>query len=1431
MSGTFEIIYSPTPSPMNYATLLRSVLMLLLGLAAIQGRSQSNQIGQAVNTSVGGVNSSYLTIFGTTGPGCGVFNYRYTMADPATPWGSTYGTAATYYSLPAAKGPQSFNVAFGYRSANEAQPTYEVFVDGQYCSGCVATVNSHSISGIPGITDIDIQDYITITHQAGDAWGEPNNGVREFGLRYKQGGQPVADIRFRVVFVGSVFTNVLGHYNTPALPLYILRDPPGDGSYSSITTTNGACVGETRSVTTGEAQNGYFKARIGVSFTLGFVLTVPVEIYGEVGADISASQTETETFESLTCMESSTTYSTNPAGPPSDLFMLTATRYAYGMAKIIERPTCGTINKTNYMVSVPVENLGSYSATENDIRNVLMPEINDLLDALDPVADSVVYKATLTQLSVWQQTLDMNDSIKANAIAGAPPENFFGAGAVIDHTLTTTNTESYAINYDAALEAGLSFEFGVNIGGSGITAGGGAHFSNGYGSGQNQSNTVSNTVAYHMEDDDDGDRFRVRILQDKVFGTYVFELDTNISETSCGYEGGYQREQPSLSVGTVGSSYMGVNEVPFGTSVAYPLYVCNNSTDTMTYYLKFRNTSNTEGGILSAFGNTINANDDGIDLEVPGGECLNVTNLLLAEPNTPLGPDYSIELYLYSLCEPGISSSITIAAHYGVGNFGSYCEPTSASGPAFGDYVDGVQVGTIANTATGSLTSAAYTDFSGQFSTPLSRNAQRVLTITSGTNIGDRYAAWIDYDGDNTFEAGEKLGEFISTAAGSAQNIAFTVPVTAALGSTILRVRGVHPVGNEPASVNPCYNYSLGETEDYAVVINANVPQDCLGANNGPAMPGTVCNDNNANTGNDTWSANCQCVGVALDCEGTSGGTVGTGSLCDDGNANTVNDVYTNQCQCLGQLIDCAGIAGGSALPGTSCDDGLATTGGDVYNFNCQCTGQPIDCSGTIGGTTLPGTPCNDGNPLTGGDVFTANCLCAGSYATDCNGVQGGTAQPGTVCNDNDPLTGDDSYDLSCVCTGQLYDCLSIPGGTALPGSGCDDQNPGTNNDAWTANCICQGVAATDCAGTVGGTAQPGTACDDGDVDTGNDTWSTSCACEGQLLDCNGTPGGPALPGFPCDDADASTGNDVINANCQCAGQLIDCVGVIGGGSTVGTACDDGDADTGNDIWNANCVCAGSLSSDCEGVVGGTAQPGTACDDGNATTGNDVYSANCVCAGTLIDCAGTIGGAALPGTSCDDGDACTTTDVYDGGCTCGGTSLQISTISGPTLVYTGTNNGYYVTPVAGATGYTWTLPNGWSSPSTSNFFLQADAGIGVGTFDLCVDVNVGTCALTGCLPVQVDLATGVSSSTSTSEGWFTVQPNPSNGLFNVQGTNNAGLINITVYDGIGRIVMAPFLFNGTSTTSLDLTRVASGAYYLMATRDGDHRAVKLMIEH
>ena len=73
------------------------------------------------------------------------------------------------------------------------------------------------------------------------------------------------------------------------------------------------------------------------------------------------------------------------------------------------------------------------------------------------------------------------------------------------------------------------------------------------------------------------------------------------------------------------------------------------------------------------------------------------------------------------------------------------------------------------------------------------------------------------------------------------------------------------------------------------------------------------------------------------DCEGVLGGTSLPGTTCDDGNADTDNDTYAANCDCLGE--DCLGVAGGPALPGAACDDGNPNTSNDTWLTGCICEG------------------------------------------------------------------------------------------------------------------------------------------------------------------------------------------------------------------------------------------------------------------------------------------------------------------------------------------------------------------------------------------------------------------------------------------------------------------------------------------------------------
>jgi len=1397
-------------------------LALLFGAGSQLSMAQAFQQGNVSPNTANDIVVTSFRIMGDPTPTCtGTKIVSVTSPNFTTPLTSP---PSQYFSLPAGNGPQSFEVQITLLYGNPQLPvnSVTVFVDDQLCSSCNVTYLQTPVIG----TNPATSRYL-ITHQTGSAF--TTNGQRRFTLRFTRVGSPapVMDIQFGAIMVGEAYTNVLGYYDAPALPLFILRDPPGDGSFSSLTSGSTTCFGQSHSVSTSQEEGLWAKAKVGVAGEAGLFVTTEFELYFEAGASLTASQSETSEYEYKTCLQTTSAFTTANSGTPDDVFIGSAIRYAYGMRTVVERPSCGTVIKSADFASSPVQRLSSYNFSESYIIGTVIPQAQQLVASLTP--GSQPHQKASEQLAVWQQAIALNAMIKANAPL-TQIRSFNGGDISFQYSETQTTSESTAIQYKAILEQGLSAEFGVGVGGSGVSAGGSIKMKTEYGNGETGSNESTNTLAYTLVDGDVFDNFVVEVRKDGVFGSNVFVLDSASSRTSCRYEGGFQLDQPSLSVGSPGNTTMTVTQAPLGSAVNFPLIVCNNSDITRTYYLRFSAATNAQGAILQAFGNTLNSNDNGVMLELAAGQCLNST-LSLTQPNVGVVDFSNINLYLYALCEeeypPYIRSYISISAFFGAGNIGNVCVPASAQGTAFGDFVDGVQLGSINNTNTGSTNGPAYTNYSSQFSTNLSRNGQYMVAITSGEYFQNVLSVWIDFDGNGSFSTNERIGSFASNQAFQTASFPFTVPANASLGNTLMRVRASYLPGQDPAGMDPCFAYEYGETEDYAIVINNNTPVDCAGVPNGPALPGTACNDNNPLTGNDTWNANCQCIGVPVDCAGVPGGNTLPGTACDDGNPNTASDTYNASCQCVGQLIDCAGVPGGSATPGTACNDGNPATGNDTWNANCQCIGLVIDCTGTPGGNALPGTACNDGNPLSTNDVYDANCQCAGTLPVDCNGVPGGPAQPGSPCDDNNPNTGGDTYGANCLCAGLPFDCAGTPGGSLLPGTPCNDGNPLTVNDAFNANCVCVGQLVNDCAGVPGGAAQPGTPCNDGNPNTGNDTWTAACQCVGQPLDCTGVPGGFNLPGAPCNDGNPNTGNDVYGANCVCAGQALDCLGVPGGTATVGSPCNDGNPNTSNDVYTANCVCAGTLPLDCLGVPGGSAQPGSPCNDGNPNTGNDVYGADCTCAGTLIDCAGMLGGAALPGTPCNDGDPCTTNDLWGADCTCSGTPGSVGTITTPATVDANGPITMYINPVPGAVSYQWVIPSDWSSSNTNTFVLVAQVGTVLGEAEACVIVNTTGCELSGCTTVVVSGSTGMEKPIEPS--WFTVRPNPSNGQFQLIRNDDGGTLTITVYDGTGRTVKAPFYTTGTGAIELDLLGVEPGTYYLLANRSNEQRIVPFVV--
>lgn len=184
--------------------------------------------------------------------------------------------------------------------------------------------------------------------------------------------------------------------------------------------------------------------------------------------------------------------------------------------------------------------------------------------------------------------------------------------------------------------------------------------------------------------------------------------------------------------------------------------------------------------------------------------------------------------------------------------------------------------------------------------------------------------------------------------------------------------------------------------------------------------PGSPCDDGNPNTTNDSIGPNCNCVGnlIVPGCMNPAacnynplatiddGSCLFPGSLCDDNNPNTINDSINPDCNCIGDVI----------VPG--CTDPLSCNYNPLANQN-------------DGSCTYPDAPCDDNNPDTMNDTYNSTCDCIGMQIvpgcmdpTACNfnplaNVDDTSCVfPGDACDDGDATTINDVYSATCECSG-----------------------------------------------------------------------------------------------------------------------------------------------------------------------------------------------------------------------------------------------------------------------------------------------------------------------------------------------------------------------------------------------------------------------------
>ncbi|MDT0559405.1 choice-of-anchor D domain-containing protein [Ichthyenterobacterium sp. W332] len=151
----------------------------------------------------------------------------------------------------------------------------------------------------------------------------------------------------------------------------------------------------------------------------------------------------------------------------------------------------------------------------------------------------------------------------------------------------------------------------------------------------------------------------------------------------------------------------------------------------------------------------------------------------------------------------------------GTGTSPSYCNSNGNS--TADEYIGRVQLNTIDNSTGAGITSTGYSDYTG-INTTVTQTTSYTITITptwSGAVFNEGYSVWVDWNQDLDFgDAGEQVfttGPTNTTPVSGS----FTIPGTANLGSTRMRVSMKY--NGIPTE---CESFGYGEVEDYTIIIN-----------------------------------------------------------------------------------------------------------------------------------------------------------------------------------------------------------------------------------------------------------------------------------------------------------------------------------------------------------------------------------------------------------------------------------------------------------------------------------------------------------------------------------------------------------------------------------------------------------------------------------
>ncbi|HMA61248.1 MAG TPA: Ig-like domain-containing protein, partial [bacterium] len=441
--------------------------------------------------------------------------------------------------------------------------------------------------------------------------------------------------------------------STSRMPWFVLRNPPGDGSYTYFTDQQEITTNLSIYKTDSEGNQGTETLHLGWDKTVvsGFGLQVETKwsLELDAGHGWNVTKSDVDIDETSLTFTRSETYSTSSdelvTGDEASVFVGGGLTVTFGIATklSVDETSCEVQLDTTLVGDLKGFN-STYMFSKYYIKNDLIPNLR-MQWRVD--GDS----SALKSLNYWE-TILQKDSV---AVANARDHDAFKIG---------TQQESSNISYDAGVSyeymtsTDSSFTNGTQVtveksheafGSAGFTVDA-FGYTNTYAhtwydakdTTETETETNTRTIGFVLDDNDPGDAFNFDVLRDTVWGMPVFI--TKAGQSSRPWEEGtMKRQNAQLSVNPIVQE-----DVEPDQEAVYTVNLGNLSEtgETWSYNLSLLNETNPYGAIVKVNGN--NLGSSGVDFEIEAGTSMDATMTIERGP-----VEYDYEDLTLMLASPG----------------------------------------------------------------------------------------------------------------------------------------------------------------------------------------------------------------------------------------------------------------------------------------------------------------------------------------------------------------------------------------------------------------------------------------------------------------------------------------------------------------------------------------------------------------------------------------------------------------------------------------------------------------------------------------------------------------------------------------------------------------------------------------------------------